>query len=163
MRLAGFMQRWRTKYCHNKHLIQDDNCGICLLGEHRWDPENETEKKEQYLFRWESKRVKKNLKPTEIKGLVTQDGVVYDEGRLSPAEFQLKTKDLDQVGYLDKHEHRYDPDLNSGYFKDVWKQVPGKSISGNGVSWMCLISLDLKMDRKKVYIMEKMSVQTEII
>ena len=35
MRLAGYMQRWRTKYWHNKHLIQDDNCRIFLLGENR--------------------------------------------------------------------------------------------------------------------------------
>ena len=48
--------------------------------------------------------MKKNLKPTEMKGLVIQGRVVYDKGRLSP-EFQVKTKDLDQVGYLDKHEH----------------------------------------------------------
>ena len=32
-----------------------------------------------------------------------QNGVVYDEGRLSP-EFQFKTKDLDWVGYLDKQQ-----------------------------------------------------------
>ena len=36
-------------------------------------------------------------------------------------------------------------------------------MSGNGVSLTCLISLDLKMDKKKDYIMEKMSVQPMII
>jgi len=162
MRLAGFMQRWRTKYCHNKHLIQYYKCGNCLLGEYRWNPEDETEKIEQYLFRWESKKVKKNLKPAVVKGIVIQDGVVYNEGRLSP-EFQFKTKDLDQVGYLDKHEHRYNSDLSSCHSKDIWKQVPEKIISWNGVYWMCLISLGLKMDRKKDCIMEKMSVQPEIM
>ena len=25
LRLTGYMQGWRTKYCHNRHLIQDDN------------------------------------------------------------------------------------------------------------------------------------------
>ena len=92
----------KTKYCHNQHLIQEDNCRICLLGDHRWDPRNELEKAEQYFFKWESKRVKKVLKPTEMKKFIIQDGIVYDDRRLSP-EFQLKTKDLDQVGYLDKH------------------------------------------------------------
>jgi len=38
-----------------------------------------------------------------MKRFVVQDGIVYDQGRLSP-EFQIKTKDLDQVGYLDKSE-----------------------------------------------------------
>ena len=50
LRLTGYMQGWRTKYCHNRHLIQDDNCRICQLGEHRWDPRNETKKAEQYFF-----------------------------------------------------------------------------------------------------------------
>ena len=35
-----------------------------------------------------------------------------------------------------------------GQFKDTWKQVPGKIMFGNGVSWTCLISLDLKIDEK---------------
>jgi len=45
--------------------------------------------------------VKKTLKTAEMQRFVVQDGIVYDEGRLSP-EFQFKTKDLDQIGYLDK-------------------------------------------------------------
>ena len=31
------------------------------MGDHRWDPRNETEKAEQYFFKWESDRVKKTL------------------------------------------------------------------------------------------------------
>ena len=54
------------------------------------------------IFKWESERVKKTMKPADMKKFVVQDGIVYDEGRLSP-EFQFKTKDLDQIGYLDKH------------------------------------------------------------
>ena len=30
-----------------------------------------------------------------------------------------------------------------GQFKDTWKQIPGKIMFGNGISWTCLISLDL--------------------
>ena len=58
------------------------------------------------------------------------------------------------MGYLDKHERRYNPDLSSGYSKYVWRRIPEKIVSG---------SLDLKMDRKKDYILKKMSVQPEII
>ena len=103
LRLTGYMQGWRTKYCHNHNLIQDDNCRICQLGEHRWFPRNETEKAEQCFFQWESERVKRALKSGEMKRFVVQNGVVYDEGRLSP-EFHFKTNDLDWVGYLDKHQ-----------------------------------------------------------
>jgi len=34
---------------------------------------------------------------------------------------------------------------------------------GNGISWTCLISLDLKRDSRKNYVLEKMTVQPEII
>ncbi len=39
--------------------------------------------------------MKRNLKPTKMKELIIQDGVVYDEGRLSP---EFKTKDLARSG-----------------------------------------------------------------
>ena len=94
LRLTGYMQGWRTKFCHNCHLVPDQDCRICKLGEHRWDPRNETEKAEKYFFQWESERVKKVLKPTESKRFREEEGIVYDEGRLSP-EFQFKTQDLD--------------------------------------------------------------------
>ena len=38
LRITGYMQGWRTKYCHKKHLIPDDECRVCKLGDHRWDP-----------------------------------------------------------------------------------------------------------------------------
>ena len=47
--------------------------------------------------------MKKVLKPTESKRFREEEGIVYDEGRLSP-EFQFKTQDLDGVGYLDKQQ-----------------------------------------------------------
>jgi len=103
LRITGYMQGWRTKYCHRKHLIPVKDCNLCNLGEHRWDPRNEDKKAEDYFFRWESERVRRTLKPSELKKFVHQDKIIYDEGRLSP-EFQFKTQDLDKVGYLDKHE-----------------------------------------------------------
>ena len=48
------MQGWKTSYSHSKHLIQDEDCRICVLGDHKWDPRNETEKAEHYFFSWES-------------------------------------------------------------------------------------------------------------
>ena len=103
LRITGYMQGWRTKYCHKKHLIPDENCKLCKLGEHQWDPRNEDKKAEDYFFRWESKRIRNLLKPSELRKFTVQNDIIYDVGRLSP-EFQFKTQDLDQVGYLDKHE-----------------------------------------------------------
>ena len=103
MRITGYLQGWRTRYCHKGHLIPDEDCRVCKLGDHRWDPRNETKKAEDYFFRWESSRVREKLKPAELKKFRIQDGIVLDSGRLSP-DFQLKTQDLDGVGYLDKHE-----------------------------------------------------------
>ena len=84
-------------------MIPDKNCRICKLGDHKWDPINETKKAEDYYFRWESNRLREKLKPAELKKFRIQDGMVLDSGRLSP-DFQLKAQDLDGVGYLDKHK-----------------------------------------------------------
>ena len=43
------------------------------------------------------------MKPAELKKFRVQDEIVLDSGRLS-SEFQFRTQDLDNVGYLDKHE-----------------------------------------------------------
>ena len=56
-----------------------------------------------------------------------------------------------------------DPEILYGYSKDVFKQVPGKIMFKNGISWTCLISLDLRRDSRKNYILERMTVQPEII
>ena len=103
LRITGFMQGWRTRYCHKGHLIPNEDCRVCKLGEHKWDPRNETKKAEDYFFRWESGRVRKKLKAADLKKFRIQDGIVLDSGRLSP-DFQLKAQDLDGVGYLDKHK-----------------------------------------------------------
>ena len=58
--------------------------------------------------------------------------------------------------YLDK-------EVIHGLTKDVWKQVPGKIMFGNGISWTCLISLDLKMTEQADYVLEKMVVQKGIL
>ena len=73
LRITGYMQGWRTKYCHKKHLIPDDKCRVCKLGEHKWDPRNETKKAEDYFFRWESERVRQSLKTAELNKFRIQD------------------------------------------------------------------------------------------
>ena len=50
-----------------------------------------------------------------------------------------------------------------GQFKDTWKQIPGKIMFSNGISWTCLISLDLKMTERGDYMLEKMVVQDGIL
>ena len=50
-----------------------------------------------------------------------------------------------------------------GQAKDIWKQVPWKIMFGNGISWTCLISLDLKMTEEGDYVLEKMAVQKRIL
>ena len=32
--ITGYMQNWRTKYCHRRHITPDENCSLCRLGEH---------------------------------------------------------------------------------------------------------------------------------
>jgi len=47
--------------------------------------------------------------------------------------------------------------------KDTFKQIPGKIMFGNGVSWTCLISLDLRRNKRKEYMLERMTVQPELL
>ena len=47
--------------------------------------------------------------------------------------------------------------------KDGWRQIPGKIMIGNGLSWVCIISLNLSRNDRDEYILEKMSVEPEIL
>jgi hypothetical protein len=60
-------------------------------------------------------------------------------------------------------KRKCDPEMMTDASKDKFKQIPGKIMFGNGVSWTCLISLDLRRNKKKEYILERMSVQPELI
>ncbi len=60
-------------------------------------------------------------------------------------------------------KRKCDPEILCGCSKDVFKQVPGKIMFGNGIFWTCLISLDLRRDRWKDYILERMKIQPEIL
>ena len=49
------------------------------------------------------------------------------------------------------------------YGKDEWRQIPGKIMFGNGLTWMAVISLDMRRNAKDEYILETMSVQQGIL
>ena len=56
-----------------------------------------------------------------------------------------------------------DKEIIHGWPKDGWRQVPGKIMFGNGITWTCLISLDLKLSEKGDYLLERMTVQKGIL
>ena len=56
-----------------------------------------------------------------------------------------------------------DKEVIHGWPKDGWRQVPGKIIFGNGTTWTCLISLDLKTTEQGDYLLERMRVQEGIL
>ena len=58
---------------------------------------------------------------------------------------------------------RVESELIYGFPKDDWRQIPGKIMFGNGISWTCLISLNLEHDDRYRYIVKKMEVQSEIL
>ncbi len=60
-------------------------------------------------------------------------------------------------------KRKCDPEMMTDASKDKFKQIPGKIMFGNGVSWTCLISLDLKRNKRKEYMLERMSVQPELL
>ena len=60
-------------------------------------------------------------------------------------------------------KRKCDPEMMPNASKDTFKQIPGKIIFGNGVSWTCLISLDLRRNKRKEYILERMTVQPELL
>ena len=47
--------------------------------------------------------------------------------------------------------------------KDGWIPIPGKIMIGNGISWVCIISLDLSRNDRGEYILEKMEIQPKIL
>ena len=54
-------------------------------------------------------------------------------------------------------------DMIYEYGKNVWRLIPGKIKFGNGISWVCIISLNLERNRGGEYILEKMTVQHGIL
>ena len=60
-------------------------------------------------------------------------------------------------------KRKCDPELMTDFSKDTFKQIPGKIMFGNGVSWTYLISLDLRRNKRKEYVLERMTVQPELL
>ena len=49
------------------------------------------------------------------------------------------------------------------YGADEYRQIPGKIMVGNGITWMAVISLDMHRNRDGVYFLEQMRVQQGIL
>ena len=49
------------------------------------------------------------------------------------------------------------------YGADGYKQIPGKIMFGNGITWMAVISLDMHRNRDGIYFLERMTVQQGIL
>ena len=49
------------------------------------------------------------------------------------------------------------------YGVDEYKQIPGKIMFGNGITWMAVISLDMHTNKDGIYFLEQMSVQQGIL
>ena len=79
----------------------------------------------------------------------------YDTLRM-PGKLDIKSERAVIRTHLEKK-------IIHGLTKDIWKQVPGKIMFGNGISWTCLISLDLKLSEQGEYKLEKMEVQDGIL
>ena len=47
--------------------------------------------------------------------------------------------------------------------KDGWRQIHGKIMIGNGISWVCIIYLNLVRNDRGEYILEKMEIQSEFL
>ena len=60
-------------------------------------------------------------------------------------------------------KRKCDPEMMTDASKDKFKQIPGKIMFGNGISWTCLISLDLRRNKRKEYVLERMTVQPELL
>ena len=58
---------------------------------------------------------------------------------------------------------RVETEMLYEYGKDGWKQIPGKIMFGNGITWVCIISLNLSRNRRDEYILERMNVQPGIL
>lgn len=54
-------------------------------------------------------------------------------------------------------------DMINEYGKGGWRQIPGTIMFSNGISWVCIISLNLVRNRRDEYILEKMTVQPGIL
>ena len=58
---------------------------------------------------------------------------------------------------------RKDPSSVPGFSKDEWKQLPVKTMFGNGLSYVLIISINLERDRYDSYILSRIRVQDSII
>ena len=77
--------------------VRSFTCSVCE------EEEVTDQEAEMMLFRYETKIVKKTLKPEKIKQFTEEDGILYHQGRLS-AENPFRSEDLDGIPFLDFYE-----------------------------------------------------------
>ena len=93
LRIVGFLQSWVRIHKHKTHNGIQLDCKICMLGSSLWDPL--TDVKKDYFFRWETDRIKLDVKSEIVSRYLEQQGILYEDGRLG-VEVQFESQDLDQ-------------------------------------------------------------------
>ena len=103
LRVISYIKATKVILMHRNHLIVDPSCIICEKGYSRWEPNEDENGAEKYLFEYESRIVRATLKKAVLERFLDENGIVYADGRLS-AEFQFRVEDLDNIQFIDKHE-----------------------------------------------------------
>ena len=85
---------------HKTYLVSAQNCQICEVGESRLDPTVHEEEVEKAGFRYETRVIKKTMKPDMIQEFEEINGILYYQGRISQKN-QLRTRDLDGCKCID--------------------------------------------------------------
>ena len=79
LRIVGYLQSWISIYKHKSHNEVQFDCKICMMGNSLWDPLTEEKRSQDYLFRWETERIKLNLKPVLVSKYVEQQGMGWEK------------------------------------------------------------------------------------
>ena len=94
LRLINYLLALPKRLKHKLHLVPDQNCQICEVGDMKWDPTVFEEGGERSLFRYETKVIKKTMKPEQVQKFeeIDYQGIIAQEN-------QLKTQDLDDLNF----------------------------------------------------------------
>ena len=92
----------------------------------KWDPTVLEENFEKSLFRYETKVIKKNMKPELVQEFEEIDEILYYQGRIAQ-EHKLKPQDLDGCKFLDFIEIVVLEDSPDLYSYIMWIHMLDKS------------------------------------
>ena len=129
LRLINYLLVLPKRLKHKLHLVPDQNCQICEVGDMKWDPTVIEQDAERSLFRYETKVIKKNMKPELVQEFEEIDEILYYQGRLAQ-ENQLKPQDLDGCKFLDFIEIVVLEDSPDLYSYIMWIHMLDKSTCG---------------------------------